>query len=916
MDIFKSLTQVSTNYSVFEKDQVLTHDQLNSIAGFFDDQTRLTRVKLLGVGIVCGLRISMLGNVLKVGRGAGVTSDGDLLCFQNDTLFDKFKVYDASNPRYAPFYAEESSITLYELVQQDVTDVRASSLSQFNVQTGKNLSDMTAILYMESYVTDRDICSGTDCDNLGQDFINNIKLLLIERATAGLLQNNIDTPAAAFSSLNEIVVERPLIPSSVNSLNQLTKIYRDTCNVIHSRLVGELPDIYAKCSSFLSDVFPSDPAPVWNSTLIRINDEFRSNDSGIQYYYDFLKDIAETYNSFRELLFGDDTYCCPDISAFPKHLLLGNFVTGADQAENDENRTGYYPSPIVSRTEENLRHAKFLARKINTLIQSFKPPASTGKAVRITPGMFEDQPLEERAIPYYYYVNSTDPVHKNWNYRLHQQGRDSGNYSYNASRKPGEGEYQAEGGAAFPLTSQISRFSFFRIEGHIGQNVSTVLSRIEDEIKSKNLPFTVCSVMLGSEKGKVVKRPGIRYTDLHRFHYVLRQDLFHQLNEVEQFSGNFKKQVFDSVAEESDSVTLKNSADQSDNTVKEKAGSSRRILNLNYSRYKADPSWKTDVGVAMKAAGEFKYNLGNVVKTEFPTPFDSFITNTHAQWLDWLDQIIKKRDDKEDEKLLFTSFIARHPGIEHFGGVVRGGTFVLVYDDSLNVTADFMLPYYCCDTAEEEDEEPELVKPGIRPGWIAGNGIKIIPSRDKFIKDIDGFVKNRLDTFKGEHIDALQKDYFTGIKESLNLMGNALITKGVKGVEGVSAGAYSDMGLEQRINNARDKKRDIEYANNKSKQPDLPEEKRKIYEDMAKEAEADLADAVTDTTRYVAEKGIDISMGSEGMSAMIEINQGLDTITHPEALEKVTTNLSAIRDTTKDSGLNLLLNNMVIRKTK
>ena len=590
MNIFKSLTQVSTNYSVFEKDQVLTHDQLNSIAGFFDDQTRLTRVKLLGVGIVCGLRISMQGNVMKVGRGVGVTTDGDILYFQNDTLFDKFKVYDASNPRYAPFFAGENSIALYELVQQDVSDVRAGSLNQFNVQTGKNLSDMTAILYMESYVTDRDICSGTDCDNLGQDCINSIKLLLTERAAAGSLKHDIDTPGAAFSFLNEIVVERPVIPSSVNSLNQLNKIYRDTGNVINLKLVKELPDLYTRCSSFLSDVFPTDPAPEWSSRLTGINEEFRSTDSGIQYYYDFLKDIAETYNNFRELLFGDDTYCCPDISAFPKHLLLGNIVTGADQYENYENRTGYYPSPIVSRTEENLRHAKFLARKINTLIQSFKVPASTEKAVRITPSMFEDQLLEDRAIPYYYYVNTTDPVHKNWNYRLHQQGRDGGNYSYNAgnaSIKPKEGEYQAKGGAAFPLTSQIGRFSFFRIEGHIGQNVSTVLTAIESEIKSKNLPFTVCSILLGAEKGKVVKKPGIRYTDLHRFHYVLRQDLFHQLNEVEQFSGNFKKQVYDSTAEESDSVSLKNSADQSDNTVREKAGSSRNILNLNYSRYKA-----------------------------------------------------------------------------------------------------------------------------------------------------------------------------------------------------------------------------------------------------------------------------------------------------------------------------------------
>ena len=112
--VLKSLEEITTGYSVFEKDQVLTHDQLNSVPNYFDDQTRLTRVKLLGVGIVCGLRVSaQVGNV-NVTKGAGLTSDGDLLYLAADTVFDKFKLYNESNPVYGPFYVEGSMIKVYE----------------------------------------------------------------------------------------------------------------------------------------------------------------------------------------------------------------------------------------------------------------------------------------------------------------------------------------------------------------------------------------------------------------------------------------------------------------------------------------------------------------------------------------------------------------------------------------------------------------------------------------------------------------------------------------------------------------------------------------------------------------------------------------------------------------------------------
>jgi hypothetical protein len=174
--VTKSLEEITTRYSIFEKDQVLTHDQLNSVASYFDDQTRLTRIKLLGVGIICGLRVSMQSGNVILTKGVGVSTDGDLL-YATDTVFDRFKIYDESNPVYGPFYVNNNIIKLFELVPQGTTDTRATALSSFGTQPGKSLSQMAALLFMEGYVKDEDLCTGSDCDNLGKDCVNTMKLL-------------------------------------------------------------------------------------------------------------------------------------------------------------------------------------------------------------------------------------------------------------------------------------------------------------------------------------------------------------------------------------------------------------------------------------------------------------------------------------------------------------------------------------------------------------------------------------------------------------------------------------------------------------------------------------------------------------------------------------------------------------------
>ena len=51
------MSDILNTYPVFERNQVLTSTQLNNLVNYLDQQNRLTRARLIGMGIVCGLEI-------------------------------------------------------------------------------------------------------------------------------------------------------------------------------------------------------------------------------------------------------------------------------------------------------------------------------------------------------------------------------------------------------------------------------------------------------------------------------------------------------------------------------------------------------------------------------------------------------------------------------------------------------------------------------------------------------------------------------------------------------------------------------------------------------------------------------------------------------------------------------------------
>src|SRR5438874_6542667 len=84
------------HFPVFEANQVLTSRHLNDVFDYLDQQTRLTRSNLIGIGIVCGLEIKLAtsgATAVLLSRGCGVTSEGYLIVEPEDVSLVSYRVY-------------------------------------------------------------------------------------------------------------------------------------------------------------------------------------------------------------------------------------------------------------------------------------------------------------------------------------------------------------------------------------------------------------------------------------------------------------------------------------------------------------------------------------------------------------------------------------------------------------------------------------------------------------------------------------------------------------------------------------------------------------------------------------------------------------------------------------------------------
>lgn len=489
-----TLEELTNSYSLFKENQVLTASQLNGIVKYFDDQDRLTRTLGIGVGLICGLdlKFDQSGGTIDIGKGCGITTDGDLLYWDDLYSFSKYRAFQDEKAEYPYFNNEGGNIRLWELFDKGSEQEGLSALSAWteidDTEASIQFDDLAVIAYLENYQKEPDTCTELDCDNQGIQILRNLKFLLIEKSSLQFIIENYDTIYKKYKKVNASQNKLPLVKLErivINSLNaeseaKLYAAYATAINRLRVPFISALEKLYLNYSNLL-DSLNNIPFSSWEVRLTSsLKFSLLQTKKYFQYNYDWAKDLVHTYLELRQVLHKLEKECCPNPLAFPKHLMVSELIPSG----KPEFRHDFYPSPAVSRESESLENAKFLFHKLNHLILDFKQPSSGD--IQITPSKLHSG---RHAIPYYYEVAK---VYDQWNFDLSKNGREDENLSFYANN------YSSDDVVLKPLKYDIDQYDFFRIEGHIGQDYTTVIKEIKSKVSSNGLPVEVVALRLGS----------------------------------------------------------------------------------------------------------------------------------------------------------------------------------------------------------------------------------------------------------------------------------------------------------------------------------------------------------------------------------------------------------------------------------
>src|SRR5688572_3698648 len=191
---------IANSYPVFEADQVLTNNHLNDLHRYLDQQNRLTRSKLIGCGIVCGLEITYGSASIKISKGCALTSQGYLVTLCDSEYkfhipytapgfpkhFDFIRQCDNEEGKPVPFYNSDFNQSLLQLItteqHEKLDEDSQSSAVDLSTLSSSSLDEFAVVLFLEAEELDLKNCDTNDCNDKGSRMDFEVKVLLVKKA--------------------------------------------------------------------------------------------------------------------------------------------------------------------------------------------------------------------------------------------------------------------------------------------------------------------------------------------------------------------------------------------------------------------------------------------------------------------------------------------------------------------------------------------------------------------------------------------------------------------------------------------------------------------------------------------------------------------------------------------------------------
>jgi hypothetical protein len=502
-----------TDYPVFEANQVLTNEHLNRLLTYLDEQNRLTRVTLHGIGVGCGLEVSVVNNTITISKGYGVTSEGYLAFVgTEDFVADKYQAYTVPNEGGDELFVY-GNYSFWELL-----DKGHNNYDEGTALTATFLKGKVVLLFVELLEENLKNCSPNSCDDKGKKVDITLRKLLISEAQLNELNKTIA------DILEKARVRGDFFPDLTARLNlpdlRLPRLDVPATNMVDAQTIFDayrkilspkaLPVppakiLFERVGSALDEAYtafkpilPPLPANHYLSEKvknIKLQYEDTLDDSTVifsQYFYDFLDDVIQAYDEFRWKAIEFMALCSPPVELFPRHLELGETGKG-NFAGKKVHRHYFRPSPALACQKKLGEEVQLLFERLRLMVESFNSLAlvkapTTKDSVKITPSKLGDIPLSEKAIPYYYDLKTTPSLPASWNNQTTTTGRPKAILGYNVRT-----EYHLDNDPRL-LNYDLEKYNFFRIEGHLGLEWREVLRDLLNKIKQYRLPFDVVAL--------------------------------------------------------------------------------------------------------------------------------------------------------------------------------------------------------------------------------------------------------------------------------------------------------------------------------------------------------------------------------------------------------------------------------------
>ncbi|WP_326984358.1 hypothetical protein VUJ46_07445 [Chryseobacterium sp. MYb264] len=498
------LSNIAVQYRKFSKGQYIEYTQFNEFLDFFEDQDRLSRVMLQGVGIVCGLKHNLiytnkLLNSIQLSQGVAVTTDGDLLTLNNTNTvsedlyvsdlktidienknYTHFRVYDNFKVNYKAFHeigGAERQIELWELATANEATADFQLVGDL-----PDLEDKYLLLYLESYEKDVKPCRGVDCDNHGVQQIRNLKVLVTTKSGLDIIlgQDRIQPHPLFIEEIlkpekqERVIVERLILENDIK-----TKFYSSTIKKMYSAALerGGYGETVFKKINAISQMMGISGAD--HSGFKMVLEQYLSQDTGFQYAYDVVKDLNDTYSEIIKWLPHSFTKGFPDLDSFPKHVMLGKLVS---EVQLDPFRHQFYNSPVLD-DDRAIQKVKLLINRFNQQVRNFGNLSFQDRfKIKITPSQ-KLNPLSNKSIPFYYKM--TEELLKSWNFDKTANRSSGENLAYDT------GLLSSLEHTKNPNDFNIDRNSFYNIEGHQGMPYDEVFEKVKEIKDKQQLAFDI-----------------------------------------------------------------------------------------------------------------------------------------------------------------------------------------------------------------------------------------------------------------------------------------------------------------------------------------------------------------------------------------------------------------------------------------